>query len=523
MLAQSIEKIQTLQKNRPLFQGIKRGIERETLRTTSQANLAQTPHTKKLGSKLTHPHITTDYAENLLEVITSPHENMDKLLDQLHDIHAFAISCISDEYLWPISMPCRLGGTDSIPIADYGTSNSGRMKMHYRRGLGYRYGRHMQTIAGLHYNFSLPKTFWERWFESIDPHFTHLQDCTNHYYMVLVRNYLRYAWFISYLFGASPAVHESFFNRSDAVPDFLETYPGSFYVAPHACSLRMSEMGYQSHVQRQMGISYNNLNDYTDTLQKATSRSLHAYELITQRYGPQAQLNTNMLQIEAEFYAAIRPKQTFCPGKRPVFTLRHKGIEYIEVRGIDINPYSPLGITKEQMLLLDVFLIFCLLGKTDPFSTSEQATVYANQSHVVIHGREPDCMLLRHDKPIALKQWVSDIFDELENIAKLLDAETHEKAYHDTVLFYRNQLSGSDVLVSAKFLSELQGNGSYLDYAVKLAREHKNYFKQRPLNAEKHKLFVNMAKESIAKQKVIEESDTISYEEYVRRYYEVYC
>ena len=126
---------------------MKRGIEKESLRVTPEGRLSQTPHPLNLGSSLTHPSITTDYSESLLEFITPPDESIDATLEQLKKIHGFVYKNINNEILWVNSMPCVVGDNDSIPIAQYGKSNIGKIKTLYRVGLDHRYGRLMQTIA----------------------------------------------------------------------------------------------------------------------------------------------------------------------------------------------------------------------------------------------------------------------------------------------------------------------------------------------------------------------------------------
>jgi glutamate--cysteine ligase len=519
MLDQVIQKIKSVQENQPLFQGIKRGIERETLRVNAYAKLAASKHSSKLGSKLTHPHITTDYSENLLELISSPHENIDDLLSQLHDIHAYTASCLPEEYFWPMSMPCRLGSEQEIPIADYGKSNSGQMKMHYRRGLGHRYGRHMQTIAGLHLNFSLPQSFWEFYYTEVSPEHDTLRDCIDNNYMALIRNYLRHSWLIYYLFGASPAVHKSFFSHK--APNYLLLQNKEFYTCDQAVALRMSNIGYQSLVQDTMKISYNSLYEYTETLKRATETPLAAYQRITEQFGAAAQLNSNILQIEAEFYGPIRPKQTFCAGRRPVFTLRSKGIEYLEVRALDIDPFEPLGINRQRVQFMDVFLIYCLLLDKSFLSAADLTTIHQNQIATVTTGGNADCLLRDHKgQQWVLKDWAKAIFADLETVASLLDAEAGDTSYSEALKTYKLLLDEPNRTLAQKYLAAMQSEGFYLDYGRKLMRQHKDFFAQHPLSKDKHLEFVALAKQSLGEQKAMEQDDAISYEEYVKQYYE---
>ena len=161
-----------------------------------QRLLSQQPHPHGLGSALTHSRITTDYSEALMEFITPPKASIEEVLSELKDIHAVVHGHLDEgEKLWPLSMPCMLDDEEEqIPLANYGTSNIGRFKTLYRRGLGVRYGRRMQTISGVHYNLSFPDTL----FEALQAHETdhalqqmNLQDYRSHRYFALIRNFIR--------------------------------------------------------------------------------------------------------------------------------------------------------------------------------------------------------------------------------------------------------------------------------------------------------------------------------------------
>src|SRR5690606_33606386 len=195
--------------NTPLLSGILRGVERESLRVTDGGCMALTDHPIGLGSALTHPQITTDFSESLLEFITPPSHRLHTLLDQLKALHTYTYQHIGDELLWSHSMPCMVGDNDSIPVARYGTTNRGKMKTVYRIGLGHRYGRVMQTVAGVHYNFSLPGSFWAFMHQN-EGAVEDLDQYTTRRYFDLIRNFRRNYWLLIYLFGSSPAICRSF-------------------------------------------------------------------------------------------------------------------------------------------------------------------------------------------------------------------------------------------------------------------------------------------------------------------------
>ena len=267
--------------NSRLLRYIRRGIEKESLRITPQGRLAQTPHPAALGSALTHASITTDYSEALLEFITGAGTELEQTLDELDRIHRFVYPRIGDELLWTSSMPCVLEKDEDIPVARYGDSNVARMKTIYRIGLGHRYGRLMQTIAGLHYNFSLDDDFWE-WLRGQTASTLALKDFKTEQYFALIRNFHRHAWLLVYLFGASPALCGTFVaGRAHG----LQPLGAGTLHAPWGTSLRMGDLGYQSNAQRSIDIPYNSLGDYVGALQRAITEAHPEYQRIGVRDG----------------------------------------------------------------------------------------------------------------------------------------------------------------------------------------------------------------------------------------------
>src|SRR5690348_10788388 len=322
----------------PALPRLLRGIEKESLRVRPDGSLALTPHPAGLGSALTHPHVTTDFSESQLELITGAHASVRELTGELTELHAFVLREIGDELMWCASMPCQLPEEHSIPLGRYGTSNIGRAKTVYRTGLAHRYGRRMQTISGLHYNFSVAPEAWP-----IDG----VGDA-NEGYFALIRNFRRHAFLLLYLFGASPAVCSSFVaGRQHELHTLAE---GTMFM-PHGTSLRMGRLGYQSDAQASLAVSYNGLDGYAASLQDALTRPYPAYEAvgIVNPGGEYNQLATSLLQIENEFYGTIRPKRVIFPGERPLHALRERDVEYVEVRLLDLDPFVPIGIKPQTL------------------------------------------------------------------------------------------------------------------------------------------------------------------------------
>jgi glutamate--cysteine ligase len=277
------------------------GLEKESLRVNRKGGIAQTPHPRVLGSALTNPYVTTDYSEALLEFITPPFAEPAAALKFLRDAQKFVYDRLQDEILWATSMPCVLIGEANIPIAYYGESNAGKMKTVYRRGLGYRYGRVMQVIAGVHFNYSVPDAFWPV-FQELEGASGPLQAFINDRYFGMIRNLQRFGWLVSYLFGASPAVCKSFMGGK---PTHMPVFNDNTYYEPYATSLRMGDIGYQNRKEDETGVKacYDSLDSYVASLTCAIGTPCPAdRERILQHHPAQAGAQR---QREAELGAQI--------------------------------------------------------------------------------------------------------------------------------------------------------------------------------------------------------------------------
>lgn len=499
------------------FSGIKRGIEKESLRITEDGMIAETIHPEALGATLTNAHITTDYSEALPEFITAASDDRLKPLKDLLEIHQFTYRNIGDELLWVNSMPCVMGEEDDIPIAQYGKSNSGQMKEIYRVGLGHRYGRFMQTIAGVHYNFSLPESFWQAMKESEESSLP-LQDFIDQKYMGLIRNYLRHSWLIPLFFGASPALCESFIKEENI--DLDELVPGTKYGA-YATSLRMSDLGYQNNAQSALDISYNSLDRYIEGLEKAISTPDPYYqELGVQERGEYKQLNANVLQIENEFYSSIRPKRVTQSGERPSKALRNRGVEYIEVRALDLNPFSPIGITQSQIAFLDAFLLACLFADSPPINSREKGEFQTNFKTVVYKGRHPDCCLTLNNRCVPLKEVAKQLLEEIQPCSELLDNVYSTEEHMDILMELRAQLENLDETLSGKIVKSIEEKrDGFFPFAMNQAIEHKETILDFPFDPKVQAYFENEAKVSIETKRKIEEEDSMTFEEFLGQYY----
>ena len=503
-----------------LLKGIQRGIEKESLRVDVHGHLAQTPHPAAFGSALTHPSITTDFSEALLEFITPVATCIDTTLRQLEHIHRFVVQQLHNEMLWSTSMPCVIGSDDSIPIAHYGSANIAHMKTIYRRGLSARYGRSMQAIAGIHYNFSLPQALWHYLpTNGADQH--SIQDTITAGYFHLIRNFRRYVWLLIYLYGASPALDNSFLQGRAALENLQEHDLHSAYM-PYATALRMSDLGYQSKAQQAIAVSYNNLDDYIDSLCTAIVQQHRPYQAMGVKLdGHYRQLSTGLLQIENEFYSPVRPKRVAASGEIPLAALRRGGVEYVEVRCIDLNPYLPLGIDGEQIRFLDSFLLYCLLADSPLCDHAEQRRVADNIEQMVYYGRQPNVQLHTAEGMVAASSWAQQLLDDVAIVADLLDRAHGGDNYRQACERQRAKVQCPALTPSARLLSDMHGR-SFFEVALQLSREHNDYFHRQPLAAEDWQQLVQQSRRSIEQQHSIEASDTVDFDEYLHNYYQQY-
>ena len=492
----------------PALPRLLRGIEKESLRVRPDGSLALTPHPAGLGSALTHPHVTTDFSESQLELITGAHASVRELTGELTELHAFVLREIGDELMWCASMPCQLPEEHSIPLGRYGTSNIGRAKTVYRTGLAYRYGRRMQTISGMHYNFSVAPDVWP-----IDG----VGDA-NEGYFALIRNFRRHAWLLLYLFGASPAVCSSFVaGRQHAL---TELAPGTLHL-PYATSLRMGRLGYLSEAQDALAVSYNDLESYGESLADALTRPYPPYEAIGIRDGDEyRQLSTTLLQIENEFYSTIRPKRVIEPGERPLHALRERGVEYVEVRAMDLDPFSAIGIAPATSRFLDVFLLHCLLTDSALDSPQEVQSINRNKQRVAQRGREPGLRLDRDGEEIELHAWAREILAQCMPIAAVLDTAYRGDGYAQAVAAAQAVVREPDALPSARMLREIREryDGSYVRFVLAYSQRHRETLTAEPLSAEIQARMVEAATASLDKQRRIEAADIVDFETFRRRY-----
>lgn len=495
------------------------GIEKESLRVDKSGYIAQTDHPEALGATLTHPHITTDYSEALLEFVTPPFEDSEEAISFLRDIHQYVYPKLNAECLWPASMPCKLRGEDSIRIAEYGSSNLGLMKNIYRRGLGYRYGKVMQVIAGIHVNLSMPDAFWQPWQQALGEQ-SNLQDFINTQYFCAIRNLQRAGWLVPYLFGASTFVDKSFTHEGVSE---LERYDEDTLYNPYATSLRLGDIGYTNSRENEVGVKacYNTLSSYVACLTNAIEKPYPLYEEIGVKVNNEyRQLNANILQIENEYYSTVRPKRTALQNEKPTHALARRGVEYVEIRSLDLNPFSSEGVSIEQLRFMEVFFMYCLLGEDRVIDKHEREEIDFNEYEVAHHGRKPGLSLRKQGKDIALQEWCGEIFLVLQRLASTMDNAKGISCYSKAVAKFQPCVDSVEATFSAQMLQKMEkGNLSYYDLVADIGVQYCHQFNGDTLEDDVLKKFEEISVQSLHDKKMVEQKEQPGFDLFLKDYF----
>jgi glutamate--cysteine ligase len=502
---------------RAILRGGRKGVEKESLRVSPDGAIAQTRHPEALGAPLTNEHITTDFSEALIELVTPPFGETWELLQYLCDLHQFVYRHLRDELLWATSMPSAINGDASIPLAQFGSSNVGMMKTVYRHGLGVRYGRIMQAISGVHFNYSFSPKLWGV-LEAVNQSRLPPQDFISEQYFGVLRNYRRYGWLVLYLFGTSPAVSNSFFaGRENTLP----ALDADTVYEPFGTSLRMSDIGYRNKNQSTLSVSVNSLTEYVRDLSRAIGTPYPPYEKLGVKVdGVYQQLNANILQIENEYYSFIRPKRIARSGERPTKALYRAGVEYVEVRALDVSAFDPVGVNQNKLRFLEAFLALCLLRESPPISAGEQSALDANHHLVARRGREPGLSLSREGRSFPMTEWARELLDSMQGLCEMLDHGEPARPYASALEQQRAKIDDVERTPSARLLAEMRQTGeSFFQLALRMSNLHKDYFLGLyPPNESRLGEFAAEARDSLDAQRSIEAADNTDFDTYLAHY-----
>lgn len=481
------------------LRGMRRGIEKESLRTDPQGLLSRRPHPSALGSALTHPHITTDFAEAQLELVTGVHASVTGCLQELAGLHRQVHRVLADEeLLWAGSLPGALPADEHITLARYGHAFPGRLRHLYRRGLALRHGPRMQTISGLHYNWSLPGL-----------------DDTDHFH--LLRNLRRFAWMLPWRLGASPATTVDFLAGHE---HGLPVTGRGMIAPPAATSLRLGRWGYRGSADATATPRLSSLQAYADDLQHALTTESPRFAALGLRDadGERRQVSTARLQLEAEHYAVARPKRVPDPLERPLHALRQRGVDYIELRAIDLDPFEPLGIAAPAVAFLDLFLVTALVMPDTPDSPDQAAEDDLNLERVAMRGRDPDLRLLSQGRERPMREWLDDWCEVAAPVADRLDAARAGQSHRDALTDVRRAVLDPQRLPSARVARALAAAPDPVVLGCAQAQAHRRYFQAQPWTAADEEALIHAGVRSLRAQADLEAQDTGSFEAFLGWY-----
>jgi len=456
------------------------GIEREAQRVTMSGDLALTPHPSAFGNKLANPTVTTDFSESQIELITPPFDSPSEAHAYLGKLQEYVEGYLGGELLWPLSMPPRLPEEERIPIARFDSSTEGIEKRIYRNGLAQRYGKKMQMISGIHYNFSFGDGLMDFLYGQVGKG-REKQDFINDMYFSMARNFLRYRWLLIYLFGASPDIDHTYESVMKTEIEIISRCcpeccnPAGIYCQA-ATSLRVSRFGYSESVRGKYRVSYNSLGEYISGIRRLLSmKSRRFSKLGVQRSGIRIQLNDHVLQKESEFYSPIRLKRGAAAGESQLDALERRGVEYAEIRIIDLNPFERTGISLQQMVFLQIFLLYCLLEDSDPVLTDELKRINKNHHLVALLGRKQGLKLFSYLRgKVLLKEWGTRIFDRLRLLAEIMDGASGGDMYRTALKAEHMKLDNPALLPSTRIQKErMDREEDFLAFGIRKALEHR--------------------------------------------------
>jgi glutamate--cysteine ligase len=284
----------------------------------------------------------------------------------------------------------------------------------------------------------------------------------------------------------------------------------------------MGRLGYQSDAQASLCVSYNSLDSYAASLHDAMTRPYPAYEALGVRNpgGEYNQLATSLLQIENEFYGTIRPKRVIRTGERPLHALRERGVEYVEVRCMDLDPFEPVGIGAPTARFIDIFLLHCLLSDSPPDSPEEIAALGRNQHRAAESGRQPGLMLERGAREVPLVEWGAQLLQQCTPIAAALDQAEGGRAYRDALAAATARLQAPDSTPSARVLQAMvrEHGSSHTAFVSAMSRQTRRALLALPYAPAVEEHFAALARESVEEQRRQEAADTLPFEDFRQAY-----
>ena len=424
------------------------GLERETLRVHSKGELSLTPHPKIFGDKLTNPIVTTDFSESQIEIVSPTFDNIDEAFSTfclLSDMVNEALP--ENEYFWFHSLPCILPDEYEIPVAHYGDDEEGKQSEQYRMKLAEKYGLKKQMISGIHFNFSFADETLKKLYSYYD--YPTFEEFKNEVYLKISRNYIRYCWLVIYLTGSSISCHETFTDECIKLMDKKDDFDS--YYSTKGTSLRNGSCGYKN--LKKLYPSYSSVEEFT--------QDISSY------------IESGDLSEAKELYTQIRLKPK--DPKDLLNSLKDTGIEYVEIRTLDINPFYRCGLTKRDMQFLHLFIIYMLVkNESDYENWQEEALI--NEELSAERAFDDEMRLIRDGEKITLKEWGMELINEMHYMVDELGIY-----YHDMLDLMTLRLENPHVTYSQRLAKLIEKQG-YVNTIRDLSLKNKHKNKNTKIN-----------------------------------------
>lgn len=425
------------------------GLEKENVRVTESGNLALTPHPKAFGDREKNAYIKTDFSESQLEMVTPVCNTLEEVYSFICNLNKVVSLEImkNGEFLWPQSNPPILPREEEIPIAKL----SNREDELYRENLSYKYGKKKQVISGIHYNFSFKEEFIKLLYKElkVEKDFREFKDDI---YLRMARNFQKYHWLLIYLTGASPVFHESYIDEIKKDGEILGE--DSYYIKDDT-SLRNSSYGYKN--KKDYYVSYNSIGEYASDIKNL--------------------VKDKEIQSIKEYYNPIRLKSL---GSEDMLeSLLHKGIDYLEVRLLDLDPLSIQGVSKETLYLVHLFMIYTLLKENKEITYKDQEEFFKNHDMVALKGRNEEAVIYENGVPVLLKDKGREILSEMDEIVEILFSNNEE--FKNVIKRALEKINNPHDTISEKLIKDIKEEG-YINFHMRLAKEYLNNFKNKEFN-----------------------------------------
>ncbi|XZM78360.1 bifunctional glutamate--cysteine ligase GshA/glutathione synthetase GshB [Clostridium perfringens] len=425
------------------------GLEKENVRVTESGNLALTPHPKAFGDREKNAYIKTDFSESQLEMVTPVCNTLEEVYSFICNLNKVVSLEImkNGEFLWPQSNPPILPREEEIPIAKL----SNREDELYRENLSYKYGKKKQVISGIHYNFSFKEEFIKLLYKElkVEKDFREFKDDI---YLRMARNFQKYHWLLIYLTGASPVFHESYIEEIKEEGEKLGE--DSYYIKDDT-SLRNSSYGYKN--KKDYYISYNSIGEYASDIKNL--------------------VKDKEIQSIKEYYNPIRLKSL---GSEDMLeSLLHKGIDYLEVRLLDLDPLSIQGVSKETLYLVHLFMIYTLLKENKEITYKDQEEFFKNHDMVALKGRNEEAVIYENGVPVLLKDKGREILSEMGEIVEILFSNNEE--FKNVIKRALEKINNPHDTISEKLIKDIKEEG-YINFHMRLAKKYLNNFKNKEFN-----------------------------------------